>query len=181
MTEACPDMDACAQAAAASNAGRQGAGGAAPGAAGGPAEMDLATLLATFPPEVREEVLLSDDAVLSSLPPALLAEAQALRDRSMRFMSGMGRGLAGRHVHHMHDLPIGRGGAQVSPHPLLALRLKRASGAVLAWAWPLQSAMSRGSPCAPCGCGRAQNNTLEALPVQETEALQYRKTRSGSV
>ena len=96
-------------AAAAGTAGGQGAGGAAPG----PAEMDLATLLATFPPDVREEVLLSDDAVLSSLPPALLAEAQALRDRSMRFMSGMGRGLAGRHVHHIHELPIGRGGAQV--------------------------------------------------------------------
>ena len=120
MTEACPDMDACAQAAAASNAGGQGAGGAAPGAAG-PAEMDLATLLATFPQEVREEVLLSDDAVLSSLPPALLAEAQALRDRSMRFMSGMGHGLAGRHVHHIPraELPFGRGDAQVSSHPLL--------------------------------------------------------------
>lgn len=102
-------------AAAAGAAGGQGAGGAAPG----PAEMDLATLLATFPPDVREEVLLSDDAVLSSLPPALLAEAQALRDRSMRFMSGMGRGLAGRHVHHIHDLPIGRGGAQVSTLLLL--------------------------------------------------------------
>ncbi|KAK9866343.1 hypothetical protein WJX84_006185 [Apatococcus fuscideae] len=109
-------------AAAAGNAGGQGAGGAAPGAIG-PAEMDLATLLATFPPEVREEVLLSDDAVLSSLPPALLAEAQALRDRSMRFMSGMGRGLAGRHVHHIHELPIGRGGAQMGSSAMLSRAL----------------------------------------------------------
>ncbi|KAK9861005.1 hypothetical protein WJX84_000178 [Apatococcus fuscideae] len=97
---------AAAQAAAA--AGNQGSGGAAPGAAG-PAEMDLATLLATFPPDVREDVLLnSEEAVLSSLPPALLAEAQALRDRSMRFMaSGMGRGMGAR-VHQFHDA-IGRG------------------------------------------------------------------------
>ena len=65
--------------------------------------MDLATLLATFPPDVREDVLLnSEEAVLASLPPALLAEAQALRERSMRFMSGMGA----RHVHHIHDLPL---------------------------------------------------------------------------
>lgn len=39
--------------------------------------MDMATILATFPPEVREEVLLtSDDTLLASLTPALLAEAQ---------------------------------------------------------------------------------------------------------
>ena len=104
---------------AAAAAGNQGAGGAAPGAAG-PAEMDLATLLATFPPDVREDVLLnSEEAVLSSLPPALLAEAQALRDRSMRFMaSGMGRGMGAR-VHQFHDA-IGRG-MHVSDfiHPLL--------------------------------------------------------------
>ena len=39
--------------------------------------MDFATMLATFPAEVREEVLLtSDESMLSSLTPALLAEAQ---------------------------------------------------------------------------------------------------------
>ena len=37
----------------------------------------MATILATFPPEVREEVLLtSDDSLLATLTPALLAEAQ---------------------------------------------------------------------------------------------------------
>ena len=41
-------------------------------------EPDLATTLAGFPPDVREEVLMTaDEAVLSRLPPALLAEAQA--------------------------------------------------------------------------------------------------------
>ena len=50
---------------------------AAAPAGGGPAEMDMATILATFPPEVREEVLLtSDDSLLATLTPALLAEAQ---------------------------------------------------------------------------------------------------------
>ncbi len=94
----------CLQAAAANPDG-QAAGPA------GPQEMDLATLLATFPPDVREDVLLnSEEAVLASLPPALLAEAQALRERSMRFMSGMGA----RHVHHIHDIPLGRG-MHVSP------------------------------------------------------------------
>ena len=134
-------------AAAAGNAGGQGAGGTAPGAAG-PAEMDLATLLATFPPEVREEVLLSDDAVLSSLPPALLAEAQALRDRSMRFMSGMGRGLAGRHVHHIHELPIGRGGAQVSWAPMLTFVVFLTSDELSKQrVW-----VSNGSGVSKCGC-----------------------------
>lgn len=55
------------------------------GQAAAPTEMDLATLLATFPPDVREEVLLtSEQELINSLPPALLAEAQALRDRAMR-------------------------------------------------------------------------------------------------
>ena len=59
-------------------------GGAAP-AAGAGSEMDLATILATFPPDVREEVLLtSEEDVINSLPPALLAEAQQLRQRVMQ-------------------------------------------------------------------------------------------------
>jgi hypothetical protein len=35
------------------------AGGAGAAAQAGPAEMDFASLLATFPPEVREDVLMS--------------------------------------------------------------------------------------------------------------------------
>ncbi len=58
---------------------RQQAAAAAGGGGGGAAaqEPDLATTLAGFPPDVREEVLLTaDESVLSRLPPALLAEAQ---------------------------------------------------------------------------------------------------------
>ncbi|KAK9821448.1 hypothetical protein WJX81_000342 [Elliptochloris bilobata] len=61
------------------------AAAAAAAGGGGPAaaqEPDLATTLAGFPPDVREEVLMTaDESVLSQLPPALLAEAQALRER----------------------------------------------------------------------------------------------------
>ncbi|KAG0454478.1 hypothetical protein HPP92_023770 [Vanilla planifolia] len=50
---------------------------------GQPVDMDNASIIATFAPELREEVLLtSSDAVLSALPSALLAEAQMLRDRA---------------------------------------------------------------------------------------------------
>lgn len=46
--------------------------------------MDSASILATFPPELRDEVLLtSDESVLASLPPALLAEARTLRENAV--------------------------------------------------------------------------------------------------
>ena len=45
---------------------------------------DLATLLASFPADVREEVLLaSDEATINSLPAALAAEARQVRERVM--------------------------------------------------------------------------------------------------
>ncbi|KAK6934616.1 HUWE1/Rev1, ubiquitin binding region [Dillenia turbinata] len=53
-------------------------------AEGQPVDMDNASIIATFPADLREEVLLtSSDAVLSALPSPLLAEAQMLRDRAM--------------------------------------------------------------------------------------------------
>ncbi|XP_047340664.1 E3 ubiquitin-protein ligase UPL1-like [Impatiens glandulifera] len=53
-------------------------------AEGQPVDMDNASIIATFPTDLREEVLLtSSDAVLSALPSPLLAEAQILRDRAM--------------------------------------------------------------------------------------------------
>ncbi|CAK7324495.1 unnamed protein product [Dovyalis caffra] len=53
-------------------------------AEGQPVDMDNASIIATFPNELREEVLLtSSEAVLSALPSPLLAEAQMLRDRAM--------------------------------------------------------------------------------------------------
>ncbi|MCO5577300.1 hypothetical protein L7F22_031127 [Adiantum nelumboides] len=51
---------------------------------GQPVDMDSASIIATFPDELREEVLLtSSESVLAALPPALLAEARLLRERAM--------------------------------------------------------------------------------------------------
>ncbi|KAK1275953.1 E3 ubiquitin-protein ligase UPL2 [Acorus gramineus] len=51
---------------------------------GQPVEMDTVSIIATFPSELREEVLLtSSDAILANLTPALVAEANMLRERSV--------------------------------------------------------------------------------------------------
>ncbi|KAK8600955.1 hypothetical protein V6N13_059305 [Hibiscus sabdariffa] len=49
---------------------------------GQPVEMDTVSIIATFPSDLREEVLLtSSDAIISNLTPALVAEANMLRER----------------------------------------------------------------------------------------------------
>eukprot|EP01018_Ginkgo_biloba_P023205 Gb_26784 [translate_table: standard] len=71
-------------------------------AEGHPVDMDNASIIATFPADLREEVLLtSSEAVLAALPSPLLAEAQMLRDRSMSHyqahsLFGGGHRLGGR-------------------------------------------------------------------------------------
>nr|DAD23683.1 TPA_asm: hypothetical protein HUJ06_025146 [Nelumbo nucifera] len=71
-------------------------------AEGQPVDMDNASIIATFPADLREEVLLtSSEAVLSALPSPLLAEAQMLRDRAMshyqaRSLFGSSHRLSGR-------------------------------------------------------------------------------------
>ncbi|KAM7259413.1 hypothetical protein ACFE04_015154 [Oxalis oulophora] len=64
---------------------------------GQPVEMDTVSIIATFPSELREEVLLtSSDAVLANLTPALVAEANMLRERfAHRYRS---RTLFGMHA-----------------------------------------------------------------------------------
>jgi hypothetical protein len=48
------------------------------------AEMDMASILATFPAEVREEALLTlDDGTMNALPPNLLSEAIQVRQRAV--------------------------------------------------------------------------------------------------
>ncbi|KAJ0801926.1 putative HECT domain, ubiquitin interacting, UBA-like superfamily, armadillo-like helical [Helianthus annuus] len=65
-------------------------------AEGQPVDMDNASIIATFPADLREEVLLtSSEAVLSALPSPLLAEAQMLRDRAMSHYQA--RSLFGNH------------------------------------------------------------------------------------
>ncbi|XP_072964095.1 E3 ubiquitin-protein ligase UPL1-like isoform X2 [Typha angustifolia] len=67
-------------------------------AEGQPVDMDNASIIATFPPDLREEVLLtSSEAVLSALPSALLAEAQMLRDREFSRYHARGSLFGGSH------------------------------------------------------------------------------------
>lgn len=61
-------------------------------------EMDTATFLATLPPDLREEILLtSGESVIQSLPPNVAAEARVLREREMssRLPWRVGRSDAG--------------------------------------------------------------------------------------
>ncbi|KAL8126457.1 hypothetical protein AgCh_013662 [Apium graveolens] len=63
---------------------------------GQPVEMDTVSIIATFPSELREEVLLtSSDAILANLTPALVAEANMLRER---FAHRYNRTLFGMHA-----------------------------------------------------------------------------------
>ncbi|XP_057529454.1 E3 ubiquitin-protein ligase UPL1 [Amaranthus tricolor] len=73
---------------------------------GQPAEMDNASIIATLPADIREEVLLtSSEAVLSALPSPLLAEAQMLRDRAMSHYQARSLfGSSHRLTHHRNGL-----------------------------------------------------------------------------
>ncbi|XP_074367519.1 E3 ubiquitin-protein ligase UPL1-like isoform X2 [Apium graveolens] len=79
-------------------------------AEGRPVEMDNASIIATFPPDLREEVLLtSSEAVLSALPSPLLAEAQMLRDRAMsHYQAHSLFGNNHRHTHRRNGLGFDR-------------------------------------------------------------------------
>lgn len=80
---------------------------------GQPVDMDNASIIATFPADLREEVLLtSSEAVLSALPSPLLAEAQMLRDRALshyqaRSFFGGGHRLINRRTGLGHDRQTG--------------------------------------------------------------------------
>ncbi|XP_077234089.1 E3 ubiquitin-protein ligase UPL2-like isoform X2 [Tasmannia lanceolata] len=66
---------------------------------GQPVEMDTVSIIATFPSDLREEVLLtSSDAILANLTPALVAEANMLRERfAHRYHSRTLLGMYPRH------------------------------------------------------------------------------------
>ncbi|PRP86944.1 ubiquitin-protein ligase, UPL1 [Planoprotostelium fungivorum] len=70
-------------------------------------DMDNASFLATLPPELRQEILMTqDDDFIASLPPLVRAEASALRDRSYNrrlhpsgLLGQLGGGLLGNLGH----------------------------------------------------------------------------------
>ncbi|KAK1274353.1 E3 ubiquitin-protein ligase UPL1 [Acorus gramineus] len=105
-------------------------------AEGQPVDMDNASILATFPPDLREEVLLSSsEAFLSALPSPLLAEAQMLRAnrlfRGSQRLSGRRNGIA-----FDRQAVMDRGvGASISRRPVSAfansLKVKEMEGTPL--------------------------------------------------
>lgn len=81
-------------AAAAATASSSGAPDGGEGERPAPLDMDNASFLATLTPDLREEILLTqDDAFIESLPPAIQAEAHALRSVSRCTGAGPLRGL----------------------------------------------------------------------------------------
>ncbi|KAG2277081.1 hypothetical protein Bca52824_059636 [Brassica carinata] len=88
---------------------------------GQPVEMDTVSIIATFPSELREEVLLtSDDAVLANLTPALVAEANMLRERfAHRYHN---RALFGMHPRHRRGEASRRGEGVISGNEGIASR-----------------------------------------------------------
>ncbi|KAL5559936.1 hypothetical protein UlMin_036147 [Ulmus minor] len=74
---------------------------------GQPVEMDTVSIIATFPSDLREEVLLtSSDAILANLTPALVAEANMLRER---FAHRYNRTLFGMYPRNRRGEPSRRG------------------------------------------------------------------------
>ncbi|XP_023545877.1 E3 ubiquitin-protein ligase UPL2-like isoform X2 [Cucurbita pepo subsp. pepo] len=106
---------------------------------GQPVEMDTVSIIATFPSDLREEVLLtSSEAILANLTPALVAEANMLRERFAhryhnRALFGMyprnRRGESSRRVEGISGLD--RTGGSISSRRSLGARLIEADGAPL--------------------------------------------------
>ncbi|XP_022131797.1 E3 ubiquitin-protein ligase UPL2-like isoform X2 [Momordica charantia] len=107
---------------------------------GQPVEMDTVSIIATFPSDLREEVLLtSSDAILANLTPALVAEANMLRERFAhryhnRTLFGMyprnRRGESSRRVEGISS-GLDRTGGSISSRRSLGARLIEADGAPL--------------------------------------------------
>lgn len=69
------------------------------------ADMDNASFVATLPPELRREVLLSaDEALLNTLPPNLVAEAMVLRERIPHQVGGTGDHWMYSLMLHLYDI-----------------------------------------------------------------------------
>lgn len=88
---------------------------------GQPVEMDTVSIIATFPSDLREEVLLtSSDAILANLTPALVAEANMLRER---FAHRYSRTLFGMYSRNRRGEPSRRGDG-------IGSSLERAAGSI---------------------------------------------------
>ncbi|KAI0492443.1 hypothetical protein KFK09_026716 [Dendrobium nobile] len=149
-------------------------------AQGQPVDMDNASIIATFPPELREEVLLtSSDAVLSALPSALLAEAQMLRDRAASHYSarsslfGGSQRLSSRRPTVDRQTIMDRG-ATIGPRPASAiasnLKVKEIEGMSLVDVNSLRSLIRLLRVAQPLGKGLLQRLMLNLCAHSITRA-----------
>ncbi|GAB2292986.1 hypothetical protein Dimus_027209 [Dionaea muscipula] len=105
---------------------------------GQPVEMDTVSIIATFPSDLREEVLLtSSDAVLANLTPALVAEANMLRERfAHRYHNGALFGMyprnrRGESSRRGEGSSLGRAGGMILSNRSVNNKLLEAGGAPL--------------------------------------------------
>ncbi|XVE95159.1 hypothetical protein REPUB_Repub02eG0072400 [Reevesia pubescens] len=115
---------------------------------GQPVEMDTVSIIATFPSDLREEVLLtSSDAILANLTPALVAEANMLRERFAhryhnRTLFGMyprnRRGESSRRGEGIGS-SLNRMGGSIVPRRSVSAKLIEAEGAPLVGSEALQA------------------------------------------
>lgn len=122
---------------AATGSNEDGAGGEGSGAGVAAADMDNATFLATLPPDIREEILLTyADSFIDTLPPSVAAEARVLREReaSSRLPwrgSGMGGFEGRRFPNGIRGSGQGRNGGRSQPRESPTYRWKQVDNAWL--------------------------------------------------
>ncbi|KAG8365159.1 hypothetical protein BUALT_Bualt18G0075300 [Buddleja alternifolia] len=152
---------------------------------GQPVDMDNASIIATLPADLREEVLLtSSEAVLSALPSPLLAEAQMLRDRVMShyharsFGNGQRLGSRGNRLGFDRQtvmdrgvgVTIGRTAASIAEH----LKLKELEGEPLLDANGLKALICLLRLAQPLGKGLLQRLLLNLSSHSDTRAILVR-------
>ncbi|KAJ0230389.1 HECT domain-containing protein [Hirschfeldia incana] len=143
---------------------------------GQPVDMDNASIIATLPPHLREEVLLtSSEAVLAALPSPLIAEAQMLRDRAMSHYQARGHsnrrnGLGYNRLSGMNrDVGVTIGQRDVSS-TASGLKVKEMEGDPLVDAQALKSLIRLLRLAQPLGKGLLQRLLLNLCAHRVTRA-----------
>ncbi|KAF5194891.1 E3 ubiquitin-protein ligase upl1-like protein, partial [Thalictrum thalictroides] len=146
---------------------------------GQPVEMDTVSIIATFPSELREEVLLtSSDAILANLTPALVAEANMLRERfahryHSRTLFGMyprnRRGEASRRGEAIGS-GLARGGGSIASRRSAGGKVVEADGAPLVDGEALKGMIRVLRVVQPLYKGQLQRLLLNLCAHRETRA-----------
>ncbi|XP_028777707.1 E3 ubiquitin-protein ligase UPL1 [Neltuma alba] len=143
---------------------------------GQPVEMDTVSIIATFPSDLREEVLLtSSDAVLANLTPALVAEANMLRERVAhrysRTLFGMyPRGRRGETSRRGESIASGLAGGNFSSRRSDGAKLVEADGTPLVDTEALHAMIRLFRVVQPLYKGQLQRLLLNICAHSETRA-----------